>query len=202
MIVRKLSAFFWDIDYPTRSFTRILVLISLVIYTLARMVNPTPIWAQEAIELITHKLNLEFIQEIGLLGQYSNSAWRGNGFALQMQLICTWPLYLILGLVSGYLNKNGSKEFEKYPPIIKVPSLKNWLKNLIVVMLILCLFYYPLHGSNLSHPYTPNGSFSRIQFDTYTTSIFWIMAGWVLMYLTMIGIYIINVELKASLKSV
>ncbi|MGZ8251776.1 MAG: hypothetical protein ACXWT7_05490 [Methylophilaceae bacterium] len=194
-----LLKFFWDNNYPARSFTRIFVLMSISVYVWGRYVEPGPIWAREIIEMLVYTFNLEFIQKIALIAPQNLTFWRGTGFALQMQLLFTWPVLWLFAISTGWLCRNGSKDFEKYPPIIKQPTLKNWLTNLLLVVMILFLAYYPFNGSNIFSVHKSTGPFTVIQFDTFFTSIFWMFAGWIVIYFTMGMFYIIKTELTLTL---
>lgn len=186
--------------YPARSFTRIFVFISISIYMWGRFVDPGPVWIQEMIEMLIHTFNLEFIQRIALAAPQNLTFWQGSGFALQIQLLFTWPLVWIFAASAGWLSRHGSREFDKYPPIIKVPTFSNCIKNLLPVLVILLVAYYPFQGSDIYKVDKSTGPFAVIEWDTFPTSIFWMVGGWIVIYLSMVGFYVITSELKLIYK--
>jgi hypothetical protein len=196
------DSFFWNAIYPQRSFTRIYIVLSISIYIVGRFIEPGPDWLNKIIELLIHRFNLEFIESIPSYTYSTPTLWRGSGLALQLQILTTWPLIWIFAIWAGWLNRNGSKDFEKYPPIINKPSIKSWMLNFLLVAMILCLAYFPFQGSNATKPYIATGFYSRaLGSDSYGTSMFWLLGGWVGLYLGVIMFYIIHTEfteLKAT----
>ena len=200
--MKTITHFFWNRDYPARSLTRVFTLVSIVIYIGGRIVDPGPVWAKEFIETLIYDFNLCFIKGIALLAPTTTSFWQGSGFSLQMEVILTWPLACAFAIWAGWLNRNGSKEFEKYPPIIKKPSIKNWLKNVFPITLIFFIAYSPFYGSDAISYSKPAGLYSRIFYDTYITSMFWMLYGWAFIHLSMVGFYVINAEFKLTFNKV
>jgi hypothetical protein len=192
--------FSWNGRYPARSFTRIFFLISLLIYVSGRLFDPGPLFAKELIDMLIRELNLELIQQIKLLAPEKTTLWRGSGFALEIQLLLTWPLAWILAISAGWMCRNGSQDFEKYPPIIKKPSVMSWVKNLLPLITLLCIAYYPFYGSNASSIPKPMGFFTSILSDNFGSSAFWMLGGYVMINLTVTGVYVCASELKLSLK--
>lgn len=186
--------FFWDADYPQRSLTRIYIVLSIAIYILGRFIDPGPDWLKRIIESLVHHFNLEFIETIAFHTPSTNF-WRGGGLALQLQLLITWPLVWIFGIWAGWLNRNGSKDFEKYPPIINKPSITSWMWNFLIVFFLLCMAYFPFQGTDASRPYIATGIIPKdIHSDTYSISLFWIFGGWVCLYLVVVIFYVIHTE--------
>jgi multisubunit Na+/H+ antiporter MnhE subunit len=101
------------------------------------------------------------------------------------------------------MNRKGSVEFEKYPPIISKPSIKSWMGNFLIVFLLLCLAYFPFQGSNASKPYIATGiNVKDLSSDSFGASMFWMLGGWIGLYLVVVMFHIIRAEfaeLKAAL---
>lgn len=195
--MKNLTHFFWNRDYPARSFMRIFVVLSLAVYLYGRLIDPGPAWAQAVIAYLIKTWNLEFIQSIGLLGLDKPSLWRGSGFALQLQLLITWPVMWVFALTAGWMCRNGSRDMNWLRPIIKnPPSIKTWLSNLGMPLLILGLSYFPFLGSDGTRNYVPSGLSRSIglYFDSPTTCTFFIVQGSVIVYLAVIMFYIIKTE--------
>lgn len=191
--------FFWNREYPTRSFTRIFILVSATIYIWGRIVDPGPDWVRELIGMLIHTFNLEFMQQITFAAPAKPTLWTGSGFALQLQLLFTWPLVWVFTVIAGWMNRNGSKEFNQ--PIIKVPSFRNWMLNLFVVLLVLVLGYFPFSGSDVTKVQKLSSfPFSGMVLDNYTTSIFWMLAAWLILTLGMTSFYVIKTEFKLTFK--
>jgi hypothetical protein len=175
----------------------------VAIYILGRFFEPGPGWLNKIIELLIHRFNLEFIESIPSYTYAAPNLWRGSGLGLQLQLLITWPLVWIFAIWAGWLNRNGSVEFKRYPPIINKLSLKSWIQNFLIVFLLLCLAYFPFQGSNASKPYIASGFYARaLGSDSYGTSMFWVLGGWVGLYVGVVMFYVIHTEfteLKATL---
>lgn len=195
--MKILSCFFWNRDYPARSFIRIFVVLSVAVYLWGRMADPGPAWAQAIIAYLIRTWNLEFIQSVGLLGKDSPTLWRGSGFALQIQLLVTWPVMWVFALSAGWMCRNGSKSFIEgvtINPIPQHPTMKDWFINFGFTAFLLCINYFPFQGSDGSRNYKPTGIANVIFFDSPTTCAFWIMAGCFVIYCFAIMFYAIKIE--------
>jgi len=195
--MKTITSFFWNRDYPARSFMRIFVVLSVLVYLWGRMADPGPVWAQSMIQYLIRTCNLEFIQSIGLLGLEKPTFWRGSGFALQMQLLITWPVMWVFALTAGWMCRNGSKSFVPElmkPPIPQNPAAKDWFVNFAMMAFLLVMAYFPFQGTNAARLYKPTSITNAILFDSPTTCVFWIAAGCWLIYTTFVMFYVIKTE--------
>lgn len=195
--MKTLVRFFWNRNYPVRSFMRIFVALSILVYLWGRIVDPGPIWAQSMIQYLISTCNLEFIQSIGLLGLKSPTLWRGSGFALQMQLLITWPVMWVFALTADWMCRNGNKCVEASLAKVPIPrnlSIHDWLISVTMVVFLLWWAYFPFQGSNVARFYKATSVFNAILFDSPTTAAFWIAAGCWLIYMSAALFCIINTE--------
>lgn len=170
----NLKLFFWQNEFPVRSFHRIFILLSLVTYIAGRLIDPGPIWIRSLIESLVYKFNLDLIHAIPYVNSSVNhSLWSGGGLALQLQLLLIYPISCIFAIWSSCLAKYGSAESHKLYQDLNFPH--NWWNQLIqpnfLLLIALGLFYLPFLGEKITS-YKPSGVASRALHDDLVASIF------------------------------
>ena len=197
--MKNIFKFFWDKDYPLKSYSRLYLLIAISVYILGRIIDPGPEWLREAINVVVHQFNLEIIQDIKLNSPKTPTSWTGTGLALQLQLLLTWPIACFLAVRVAWMNRKGGKDFDAFlPSTNQNPSFKSWASNIFIIMIILMITYLPFQGSNVLKVSINQGVFSKIVSDTYGGCIFWAGAGWVIIIAATSYFYIIYSEYKLA----
>ena len=194
--MKNIFKFFWDKDYPLKSYSRLYLLIAISVYIIGRIIDPGPEWLREGIDVVIHQFNLEIIQKIKLISPKEPTFWTGSGLALQLQLLLTWPIACFLADRVAWNNRKGSKDFDKYPPgVNQTPSIKSWVSNIPMPLIIFPCAYFPFSGSDISKTDIHRGGFSRILYDTYGGCIYWALGGFALIGMACYFFYIIYAEL-------
>lgn len=198
----KLKQFFWDKEFPVRSFQRIFIFISLITYITGRLIDPGPIWLRNLIDFIVYRFNLDLIHAIPSVNSSANHAlWSGGGLALQMQLLFIFPVAWIFAICSSCVARYGSTESQKLYQDLNFPH--NCWNQLIqpnfLLLIVLGLCYLPFLGEKIT-TYKPSGVASKALHDDLVASIFFTLAGCLIIYIFTLYILALKKGLKNLLK--
>ena len=194
----NLKLFFWQKEFPVRSFHRIFILLSLVTYIAGRLIDPGPIWIRSLIESLVYKFNLDLIHQISLINTSTPNFWYGSGFALQIQLLFVFPLAWIFAIWSSFISEIDSKEYNRFYNKIDFDNyqLKDLIFGIVALCIILSIAYFPFNGTEIIEYKNTGGFHNKICSDSLSSSIFFTFIGYVLIAFYTFQMLIIKNGLK------